>query len=311
MKWTQAYFALSLITGGVYSDTTVTIYPQWLAQGGRVRYESDRWNKHNGLEQESLIANCRSIRTDSGRWMNRDLNDHLFQDWPEDAHRSGYPDPNYLKNISKQQELFSNYLADIDSGYKNEMIMVMNALHWPDWMNQSEHEGQFPNNIDAAAEFIVLMLQGVYDYTQGHIPPYFEVVNEPDVKEQIMNFTTTVALFHKTVAEKLHSRFNIKVTGPTMTGYNTVVDRNDFSFWTKLVDFMDITLDYLDVFSFVQLTYCFGELSPIYCYYQQSQDVKLVFQEDWITPTTGEATCITIKDNWYPVITFNEPLDIG
>ncbi|XP_046359334.2 beta-porphyranase A-like [Haliotis rufescens] len=466
MKWTQAYFALSLITDGVYSDTTVTIYPQWLAQGGRVRYESDRWNKHNGLEQESLIANCRSIRTDSGRWMNRDLNDRLFQDWPEDAHRSGYPDPNYLKNISKQQELFSNYLADIDSGYKNEMIMVMNALNWPDWMNQSEHEGQFPNNIDAAAEFIVLMLQGVYDYTQGHIPPYFEVVNEPDVKEQIMNFTTTVALFHKTVAEKLHSRFHIKVTGPTMTGYNTVVDRNDFSFWTKLVDFMDITLGYLDVFSFhsynslivsgkshrftginearlvafvdllenyvhqktgriipliiseygrgkvtgisstapsgivdfatiyqsnahrfthlglreyIDKTVVFllsnqqypghdslnrslftrqgnatrivdvfkfwynftseysfirtasqcdvqeRTVSPLamssslhnetvillHSYSQQSQDVKLVFQEDWITPTTGEATCITLKDNWYPVITFNEPLDIG
>ncbi len=49
-------------------------------------------------------------------------------------------------------------------------------------MNQSEHEGHFPNNVDAAAEFIMLMVQGVYDYTQGQIPPYFEVVNEPDVK---------------------------------------------------------------------------------------------------------------------------------
>ncbi|XP_071114268.1 beta-porphyranase A-like [Haliotis cracherodii] len=464
MKLTLVILTLSLVIGGVYSDTTVTVYPQLLAQGGSVRYESDRWNKHNGLEKESRIANCRRLRTDSGRWIHEDFT--LFRVWPEDAHRSGYPDPNYLKNVSMQQEWFSDYLANIDSGYKNEMIMMMKGLHWPNWMNTSDHKGQFPNNIDAAAEFILLLVQGVFDYTQGRIPPYFEVVNEPDVKGDIMNFTTTVAIFHKTVAKKLHSRFNIKVVGPTMTGYNTVVDRNDFSFWTKLVEFMDITLDYLDVFSFhsynalivsgkshrftginearlvafVDLiesyvhqkkgekipliiseygrdgvigisktalsgivdfstiyqsnahrfthlglreyidrsvvfllsseqdpgnngsnwslftrqgnasrnadvfkfwsnftseysfirtaSKCDGQertVSPLsmsssvrnetvillHSYSQQSQMVKLIFQDDWITPITGEATCITIKDNWYPIITFNEPFDIG
>ncbi|XP_067675921.1 beta-porphyranase A-like [Haliotis asinina] len=466
MKLTPVAFILSLSITNVYSNTTVTIHPQWLAKGGNLRYEPDRWSKHNGLEHEYLIPSCRSIRTDSGRWLNRDLNDNLFQDWPEDPNRSGYPDPNYLKDVTKQQELFSTYLANINSGYKNEIIMETKSRNWPNWINQSEHQGLFPNNVDAAAEFIMLMVQGVYDYTQGHIPPYFEVMNEPEAENQVLNFSTTVGIYHKAVAEKLHSRFNIKVAGPTMTGYNTDIDRNNFSFWPKLVQFLDITLDQLDVFSFhsynslvvsgkkhkftgnnearlvafidllesyvhrkkgtsipiIISEYGRGgvkgiskdapsgivDFSTIYCinghrftqlglreyidrtvvfllaneqgpghdslnwslftkqgnatrlvdvfkfwynftsayafirtssqsdgqertvsplamasplnnetvillhsYSQQSQTVKLMFQDDWITPTTGEATCITIKDNWYPVMTFNEPFDIG
>ncbi|XP_046328447.2 beta-porphyranase A-like [Haliotis rufescens] len=466
MKLRLVLFILSLSTGVVFSNTTVTIYPQWLAKGGNLRYEPDRWSKHNGLEQEFLIPSCRSIRTDSGRWMNRDLNDNLFQDWPEDPNHSGYPDPNYLKNVTKQQELFSKYLANINSGYKNEMIMVTRSHNWPNWMNQSEHEGHFPNNVDAAAEFMMLMVQGVYDYTQGQIPPYFEVINEPEADWQILNFSTTVGIYHKAVAEKLHARFNIKVAGPTITGYNTDIDRNDFSFWPKLVQFMDIALDHLDVFSFhsynslvvsgkshrftgnnearlvafVDLIESYvhrkkGKIIPLiiseygrggvkgisstapsgivdfstiynanahrftqiglreyvdrgvvfllsneqspeheslnwslftlqgkptriadvfefwynftseysfirtssqsngqertvsplamssplnnetvillHSYSQQSQTVKIVFQDDWITPTTGEATCITIEDNWNPIITFNRPFDIG
>ncbi|XP_046568018.1 uncharacterized protein LOC124276420 isoform X3 [Haliotis rubra] len=465
MKWTQVFLTVCLTTC-VNTDTTVTIYPQWLAQGGNVRYESDRWDKHNGLEKEFLIPNCRSFRTDSGRWIHEDYFERLFQDWPEDPNRSGYPDPSHLKNVTKQQELFSLYVANIDSGYKNEMIMNARAHNWPNWINQSEHDGQFPNNIDAAAEFILLMVQGVYDYAQGHIPSYFEVVNEPDGKEQIFDFSTTVAFFHKAVAEKLHATFNIKVAGPTITGYNTVVDRNDFSFWTKLVDFLEITLDHLDVFSFhsynrlnvsgrshqfiginearlvafvdlienyihgktgrimplviseygrggvigisstapsgivefatiyqsnahrftqlglreyidrtvvwlaangqypghESLNWSFftlkGNATPItdvlkfwynftseysfirttsqvdvqertvsplvmssssrnetvillLSYSQQPQTIRLVFQNKWIKPTMGEATCITIKDNWNPVMNFNEPIDIG
>ncbi|XP_046543614.1 beta-porphyranase A-like [Haliotis rubra] len=466
MNLTLVFLTLCLTIYSVYSDTTVTIYPQWLAQGSSVRYESNRWNKHNGLERESLIPNCRSLGTDSGRWIHPDYGNRLFPNWPEDAHHSGYPDPNYLKNVSRQQEMFSMYLANINHGYENDMIMMARAHNWPTWMNQSDHKGQFPNSIDAASEFITLMVQGVYDYTNGQIPPYFEVVNEPDVKGDIMNFTNTVANFHKSVADKLHSRFNIKVVGPTITGYNTVVDRKDFSFWTKLVAFMDITLDRLDVFSFhsynslnvtgkshqftginearlvafvdlienyihqktgrimpliiseygrggvsgisksapsgivdfstiyqanahrfTQLglreyidrtvvfllpskqhrgsdgfnwslftrqgkaariadvftfwynftseysfirtaSQCDGQertVSPLvlssssrnetvvllHSYSTQSQTVKLIFQDDWITPTTGEATCITIKDDWYPVITLNEPFDIS
>ncbi|XP_046328480.2 uncharacterized protein LOC124112427 isoform X1 [Haliotis rufescens] len=465
MKWTLVFLTLCVTIGGVYSDTTVTVYPQWLAQGRSVRYESDRWNKHNGLDKESLIPSCRSIRTDSGRWINRDLNDRLFQDWPEDPNRSGYPDPNYLKNVTKQEELFSVYLANINSGYENDMVMMLSAHSWPNWMNQSQHEGQFPNNIDAAAEFVMLMVQGIYDFTKGQIPPYFETINEPDAQWKIMNFTT-VSIFHKLVAEKLHARFNINVAGPTLTGYSGAADRNDFSFWSQVAQFMDTTLEYLDVFSFhsynslivsgkshrfagmnearlvafVDLVenYAYlktGKITPIiiseygrggvtgisstapsgivdfatiyhsnahrftqlglreyidrtvvfllanekypghdslnwslftlqgnathiadvykfwynftseyafirttsqydgeertvsplamssslynetvillHSYSQKSQNVKLVFQDGWIKPTTGEATCITIKDDWYPVITFKEPFDMS
>ncbi|XP_067675617.1 uncharacterized protein [Haliotis asinina] len=462
MKVTLVY--LTLIMGCVYSDTTVTIYPQWLAQGRSVVYETDRWNKHNGLEPESLMADCRSIGTDSGRWIHEDYNNRLFQDWPEDPNRSGYPDPTYLKNATKQQGYFSTYLANIESGYTNEMVMMARAHNWPTWINQSEHDGQFPNNIDAAAEFILLMVQGVYDYTNGEIPPYFEPINEPDAKYYIWNFTT-VAIFHKLVADKLHARFNIKVIGPTLDGETGLADRNDFSYWKKVAYFMDLTQGYLDGFSFhsyntlvvsgkshnltgmnearlvafvdlvesyasqktgkiiplviseygrgpvigidkyapsgivdfstiyqanahrftqlglreyIDRTVVFllaneqypghdslnwslftrqgnatritdvykfwykftpdysfigttsqydGEertVSPLamssslnnetvvllHSYSQKTQNVKLVFQDDWIKPTKGQATCITIKDNWYPIMTFNAPFDI-
>ncbi|XP_046559275.1 beta-porphyranase A-like [Haliotis rubra] len=343
--------------------------------------------------------------------------------------------------------------------------MMLSAHDYPAWMNQSEHRGQFPNNVDAAAEFMVLLMQGIYDYTKGRIPPYFEPMNEPDARYMILNFTT-VSILHKLVAEKLHARFNIHVAGPTVTGYSGSSDRNNFSFWTQVSQFMDATLDYLDVFSFhsynslivsgkshrfagmnearlvafVDLVenYAYlktGKLTPIviseygrggvtgisstapsgivdfatiyhsnahrftqlslreyidrsvvfllanekypghdslnwslftlqgkatnivdvykfwynftsdysfirtisqydgeertvsplamasslynetvillHSYSQKSQKVKLVFQNGWIKPTTGEATCITIKDNWNPVMTFNEPFDIG
>ncbi|XP_067675747.1 beta-porphyranase A-like [Haliotis asinina] len=465
MNWTQVFLVLCLPAISVYSDTTVTIYPQWLAQGRSVRYDGVRWNNHNGLDQEALIPRCRSIRTDGARWILRDLNDRLFQDWPEDPNRSGYPDPNYLKNATKQQELFSAYLANINSDRENGMFMMLSATYFPTWINQSEHNGRFPNNVDAAAEFMLLLVEGIYDYTKGRIPPYFEPVNEPDAKYKIFNFTT-VSILHKLVAEKLHARFHINVAGPTVSGYSGLTDRNDFSFWTQVSQFMDATLEYLDVFSFhsynslivsdkshrlagmnearlvafvdlvenyahlkkgkiipiviseygrdivigidkfapspivdfatiyhsnahrfTQLSlreyidrsvvfllanekypghdslnwslftlqgkatnivdvyyfwynftseYSFirttseydGEertVSPLamgsslsnetvvllHSYSQKTQKVKLVFQNGWIKPTTGEATCITIKDNWYPVITFNEPFDIG
>ncbi|XP_071114082.1 beta-porphyranase A-like [Haliotis cracherodii] len=464
MKWTLVCFTLSLSIDGLYSEATVTIHPQWLAQGGSARYDSNRWNKHNGLDSTSLIPNCRSIRTDSGRWNNRDYNDRLFQDWPEDPNRSGYPDPNYLKNATKQKELFSLYLANINSGYENDVIMMSRALNWPNWMNQSEHEGQFPNNVDAAAELVMLMVQGVNDFTEGQMPAYIEPINEPDPKFNILNLTTA-AMFHKSVAEKLHTKFNVKVAGPTLDGFARNSDRNNFTDWKKVAKFMDITMDFLDVFSFhsynsltvsgkshkftgmnearlvafvdlvesyasqktgkiiplviseygrdivlgidkfapsgivdfstiyqanahrftqlglreyidrtvvfllanekypghdslnwslftrqgnatrmvdvfkfwykfasgyyfIRTTSQYDELertvSPLamsspsnnetvvllHSYSPKSKSVKLDFVDDWIKPTTGEATCITIKDEWYPVITFNEPFDI-
>ncbi|XP_067676302.1 beta-porphyranase A-like [Haliotis asinina] len=464
MKWTLVYVTLVLAVVGVYSDTTVTIHPQWLwlAQGGSARYDSNRWNKHNSLDQEDYISKCRSFRTDAGRWNNNGLSYQLFADWPEDPNRSGYPDPNYLKNATKQKEVFSLYVDNINSGYENDMIMMSEGLGiYPSWLNQSEHSGQFPNNVDAAAEFMMLMVQGVYDFTNGRIPPYIEPMNEPDPKSNILNFTT-VAQFHKLVAEKLHSRFNMKVAGPTLDGFARNSDQNNFTHWKAISNFMDVTRGYLDVFSFhsynslilsgkshkftgmnearlvafVDLVESYthqktGKLVPLviseygrdivegmnettpspivdfatiyhsnahrftqlglreyidravafllaqgrypynnwslftrqgqprsvtdvyefwykfnsdysfirttsqydgkerivsplamssslnnetvillHSYSQKSQTVRLNFEDDWIKPTTGEATCVTIKDNWYPIITFNVTFDI-
>ncbi|XP_048240000.1 beta-porphyranase A-like [Haliotis rufescens] len=129
------------------------------------------------------------------------------------------------------------------------MIMMSTGVSYPSWINKSEHAGQFPNNVDAAAEFMMLMVQGVYDYTKGEIPSYFEPINEPDSQSDILNFTT-VAIFHKLVAEKLHAMFNIKVAGPTLDGYTEFADKDNFLYWKKVAHFMDITLDSLDAFSF-------------------------------------------------------------
>ncbi|XP_046543667.1 beta-agarase-like [Haliotis rubra] len=250
MKWTLVCFTLSMTVVGVYNDTTVTIHPQWLAQGGSARYDSNRWNKHNSLDQEDIIPKCRNLRTEPGRWNNNGLTYQLFADWPEDPNRRGYPDPNYLKNATIQKEVFSLYLDNINSDYENDMIMTSGALGiYPSWLNQSEHAGQFPNNVDAAAEFMMLMVQGVYDFTNGRIPPYIEPINEPDPKSDILNLTTA-ALFHKLVAEKIHSRFNMKVAGPTLDGFARNSDRNNFTYWKEVAKFMDVTRGYLDVFSF-------------------------------------------------------------
>ncbi|XP_046568026.1 beta-porphyranase A-like isoform X1 [Haliotis rubra] len=471
MKWTQVFFALSLTVGGVYSDdgvvysdTTVTIHPQWLAQGGNANYDNNRWNKHFGLDQTNLIPNCRRLRTDSGRFPGPENTGYLIKKWPEDPNRSGYPDPNYLKNVSREQGLCPDYLENINTGYENDMILVAGALEYPSWVDTSEHDGHFPNNVDVAAEFTMLLMQGVYDCTKGRIPPYLEPINEPSDKWAILNFTT-ITTFHKLVAEKLHARFNIKVAGPTIGSYTKYADLSNFSYWDKVADFMDGTLGYIDVFSFHSYnnlvvsgrSYNFtganearlvafidlvenyasqktGKMIPLviseygrdavsgldkyapspiidfstiyqsnghkftqlglreyidravvfllaseerpgrytlnyslfspdgeptrivdffefwykfrsgfsfirtnsqydgkertvsplamsssstnetvillHSYSRRSQAVKLVFQEDWIKPTTGQATCITIKDDWFPVITFNKTIDI-
>lgn len=61
------------------AEYRVTIFPTFLAQGGRVHFETDRWDGHNGLDVPQFIDKCKQIATESGRWLNRDLNDNIFQ----------------------------------------------------------------------------------------------------------------------------------------------------------------------------------------------------------------------------------------
>ncbi|XP_071095379.1 beta-porphyranase A-like [Haliotis cracherodii] len=239
-----------LLWGAAFSDTTVTIYNEWLSQGGRVHYEVDRWNKHNGLDHPNLIPKCKSIGTATGRWMNRDLNDHLFANWHQNPSRHGYPDPNYLNDHALQSKMFGYYMEQLQ-GYGsgiNNMVWVINGMTWPGWMDKSHHQGKFPNNLDAAGEFVSLMVQSAKDKTGGHIPHIFEVINEPEVHNI---GDQTIIDFHRVVAQKLKSRFGTKVAGPTYTGYSIVKsDANNFSIWKRTAKFLDMSLDHLDFFSF-------------------------------------------------------------
>ena len=70
---------LCLVVSVLGADYQVTIYPSYLSQGGRTHFEVDRWDGHNGLDSEHFIDKAKSIATESGRWLNRDLNGHTFQ----------------------------------------------------------------------------------------------------------------------------------------------------------------------------------------------------------------------------------------
>ncbi|XP_067657147.1 beta-porphyranase A-like [Haliotis asinina] len=245
-----AFFTV-LLLGEVLSDTTVTIYNEWLSQGGRVHYEVDRWNKHNGFDRSQFVSKCKSIGTVAGRWINRDLNGGLFENWHQNPSHHGYPDPHYLQDHALQTKMFNFYLDQIHAygNDVNNMVWEIKGLSWPSWIDKSQHGGKFPNNPDAAAEFVSLMVQGAKDYTGGHLPAFFEVMNEPDASYKILD-STAVINFHKAVAQKLKSRFGIKVGGPTYTGYTIRADANNFSVWKRMAQFMDMSLDHMDFFSF-------------------------------------------------------------
>ncbi|XP_067677972.1 beta-porphyranase A-like [Haliotis asinina] len=238
--------------GAAFADTTVTVYNEWLSQGGRVHYEPERWNKINGLPGQNQIPNCKSVGAAPGRWVNRDLRDGLFVNWPQSPSQPGYPDPTYLQDPARQATTWATYIMQLN-GYGNNisnMVWNIQGLSWPQWMNKSEHKGMFPNNVDAAAEFVSLMVESANNYTGGRIPYIFEVINEPDWVERIIDPKTNID-FHRAVADKLKSRTGIKVAGPSYTSMALrLADENNFTFWNKTAHFLDMTLDHLDFFSF-------------------------------------------------------------
>ncbi|XP_071095373.1 funoran endo-beta-hydrolase-like [Haliotis cracherodii] len=236
-------------------DTTVTIYNEWLSQGGRVHYEPERWNKVNGLTQLNLIPKMKSIGAAPGRWMNIDLS--LFPNWPQSPSRHGYPNTTYLKDHALQSRTWASYMQQLDgygSGIDN-MVWNIQGSAWPNWMNKSNHQGGFPNNVDAASELVSLMVQSAKSYTGGRLPYIFEVINEPDWKEKTIDPQTNID-FHEAVADKLKSRFGIKVAGPSYTSMALrEADENNFSYWNRTAKFLDMSLDHLDFFSFHSYNY--------------------------------------------------------
>ncbi|XP_046332086.2 uncharacterized protein LOC124115218 [Haliotis rufescens] len=236
-------------------DTTVTIYNEWLSQGGRVHYEPERWTKVNGLTQLNLIPKMKSIGAAPGRWQNIDLS--LFPNWPQSPSRHGYPDTTYLKDHALQSRTWASFMQQLD-GYGSSidnMVWNIQGSAWPNWMNKSNHQGGFPNNVDAASELVSLMVQSAMSYTGGRSPHIFEVINEPDWKEKIIDPQTNID-FHEAVADKLKSRFGMKVAGPSYTSMALrEADENNFSYWNRTARFMDMSLDHLDFFSFHSYNY--------------------------------------------------------
>ncbi|XP_046547157.1 uncharacterized protein LOC124257179 [Haliotis rubra] len=238
------------------SDTTVTISNEWLSQGGRVHYEADRWNKHNGLTESNLISKCKAIGTASGRWINRDID--LFRNWPQSPSHHGYPDPKYLQDHTQQTKAWKIWMEQVH-GYGSQvdnMVWETKSQVWPSWIDKSHHQGKFPNNLDAVGEFMSLMVESAKDYSKGDMPKIFEVINEPEVEHYIDE--QTLLDLHTIVAQKLKSRFGMKVGGPTYTGYTILnSDINDFSKWKRTARFLDMSLDHLDFFSFHAYNYIY------------------------------------------------------
>ncbi|XP_046547168.1 uncharacterized protein LOC124257192 [Haliotis rubra] len=244
--------------GSAFSDTTVTIYNEWLAQGGRVNYEPERWNKINGLSQLNLVPKLKAIDTSPGRWVNRDLRANLFPNWPENPSRKGYPNPTYLQDHTLQSKTWQWYMQQMqnygDAKIEN-IVWNIEGRHWPAWIDKSHHNGGFPNNIDAASEFVSLMVQSAKDFTGGRIPKIFEVLNEPDWYEKTIDPQTNID-FHRAVADKLKKRIGMKVCGPSYTSMILrQADENNFSNWKKTAKFLDMSLDHLDFFSFHSYNY--------------------------------------------------------
>ncbi|XP_052103156.1 beta-porphyranase A-like [Mytilus californianus] len=242
---------LFLVVPVLGTDYQVTIYPSYLSQGGRTHFETDRWDGHNGLDSQNFIAKAKSIATESGRWLNRDLNGRIFQNTPQDPNHHGYPDPNHFKDPTFVQNICAKYKKNLQ-GYGNDLDIVMEikGLYWPKWMNTSQHGGKFPNNLDAGSEFIVLLFKSIKQCTHGIIPKYFEVINEPDAAWKYIKWNTVID-FHKIVAKKLKRQFpGIKVGGPTKNGAISGSDKNDFRIWEFSRQFLDMSLDHLDFFSF-------------------------------------------------------------
>ncbi|XP_064613040.1 beta-porphyranase A-like [Liolophura sinensis] len=242
---------LALVPWPGAGDYTVTIHPEYLAQGGRTHFEADRWNGHNGLDGSAYISKNKAIGTESGRWLNSDLNGDRFRNAPEDPHRKGYADPKYFNNPKFEEAAAGTFLNNLKGyGFDLDMVMELKGSYWPHWMNTSLHRGNFPNNLDAGAEMVLLLLEAVSRHTGGHIPPYFEVINEPGTLWQSVDWDTMVN-YHRIVAGKLKKKFpKLKVGGPTNTGYIANSDYHDFSLWKRLQQFMDMSLDHMDFFSF-------------------------------------------------------------
>ncbi|XP_064613169.1 beta-porphyranase A-like [Liolophura sinensis] len=169
----------------------------------------------------------------------------------QDPHRKGYADPKYFLNPTMEGKVGTKYFANVKGyGLDLDTVMELKEKNWPPWMNTSLHKGTFPNNLDAGADMILLLMEAVSRFTGGHVPPFFEVINEPGTLFATVHWSDIIK-YHQLVVTKLKKKFPaMKIGGPTNTGAIQNADRHDFKIWKKLRDFMDMSLNLLDFFSF-------------------------------------------------------------
>ncbi|XP_067663113.1 beta-porphyranase A-like [Haliotis asinina] len=245
MKWLTLF---ACFLSRARCDYTVSIYPEILKIGAVTHFNHGRWNGKNGLDTPASIPHVKEVGTTASRWLNRDMAGGLFEKASEHPTKKGYPDPKYFQ--THQKEICTKYLDNMN-GYNNpEVVMEMKGITWPHWMDTSAHHGFFPNNIDAAAEFVFLLVDAVNKGTKGQSPKFFEVTNEPDSQWKNTNWTTFI-IFHQAVSQKIKAKYPyMRVGGPTLTGASILFDRYDFRNWKRYADFLDMGLDHLDFFSF-------------------------------------------------------------
>ncbi|XP_048238434.1 beta-porphyranase A-like [Haliotis rufescens] len=229
---------------------TVTIYPEYLVQGGRTNFDPDRWNGKMGLDNPSILPYVKKTGARTGRWLNSDLG--YFDKVTEDPKRTGYPNPAFFQDPQFQHNLVEKYLDNLNGYGKHRPIMLeLKGYQWPHWMDTSEHKGNFPNNLDAAAETISLFVQAIHNGTNGAVPPYFEPINEPNTLAKLdVNWTTIVNVF-ELVAKKVKAVHpNVRIGGPAFTAGITTMDKWNFNKWSTITQFMNMSLGLLDFFSF-------------------------------------------------------------
>ncbi|XP_046583813.1 uncharacterized protein LOC124290996 [Haliotis rubra] len=240
-----AFCALQCVAG-----YTVTIYPEYLVQGGRTNFDPDRWNGKMGLDSKGSLPYVKKTGARTGRWLNSDLS--YFDKVTEDPKRKGYPNPAFFQNKQFQQQLVEKYLDNLNRYGKDKPIMLeLKGYLWPPWMDTSAHNGHFPNNLDAAAETISLHVQAIYNGTNGAVPPYFEPINEPNTLGKLdVDWTTIVNVF-ELVAKKVKAIHpKIQIGGPAFTAGITTMDKWDFKKWSTMTQFMNMSLGLFDFFSF-------------------------------------------------------------
>ncbi|XP_046545281.1 uncharacterized protein LOC124255411 [Haliotis rubra] len=241
---------LALCTFPCVRGYTVTIYPEYLVQGGKTNFDPDRWNGKMGLDNHYTLDNVKKTGARTGRWITSDLN--YFDKVTEDPNRKGYPDPAFFQNKQFQHNLVEKYIYNLNTYGKQRPIMLeLSGTLWPHWMDKSAHKGHFPNNLDAVAETISLHVQAIYNGSNGAVPPYFEPINEPNTLWKLdVNWTTVVTAF-ELVAKKVKAIYpQIKIGGPALTAGITYMDKQNFSQWSRITQFMNMSLGLLDFFSF-------------------------------------------------------------